>query len=52
MLFAQKLRPSLKALQVTMEYRNVEEYDGDFNAPLPKEDIEKLLAYVNYAPIL
>lgn len=45
MLFAQKLRPSLKALQVTMEYRNVEEYDGDFNSPLPKSDIDKVLAY-------
>lgn len=45
MMFAQKLRVGLKALQVTMEYRNVEEYDGDFNSPLPKQDIEKLIAY-------
>ena len=36
---------SLKALQVTMEYRNVEEYSGDFERPLPKEEIPKLLAY-------
>ena len=39
------MRTSLKALQVTMEYQNVEEYDGDFNRPLPDKDIEKLLAY-------
>ena len=45
MMFAQKLRVGLKSLQVTMEYKNVEEYDGDFNRPLPKEDLDKLLAY-------
>lgn len=45
MRWSQKLRIGLKALQVTMEYRNVEEYKGDFNAPLPKEEIPNLLAY-------
>ena len=45
MKWSQKLRSSLKALQVTMEYHNVEEYDGDFNLPLPKENIQKLLNY-------
>ena len=45
MKWSDKLRPSLKALQVTMNYKNVEEYDGDFNAPLPKEDISKVKAY-------
>lgn len=45
MMFAQKLRPSLKALQVTMEYQNVEEYDGDFQKDLPKSEINKLLSY-------
>lgn len=45
MKWSQKLRTSLKALQVTMEYHNVEEYDGDFDRPLPKEDYEKLAAY-------
>ena len=45
MMFAQKLRPSLKALQVTMEYSNVEEYDGDFQRDLPKSEINKLLDY-------
>ena len=45
MMFAQKLRVGLKSIQVTMEYDNVEEYDGDFNSPLPKSDREKLIAY-------
>ena len=45
MRWSQKLRVGLKALQVTMEYRNVEEYKGDFNVPLPKEEIPNLLAY-------
>lgn len=45
MKWSDKLRPSLKALQVTMNYKNVEEYDGDFDAPLPKEDIPKENAY-------
>lgn len=45
MHFASKLRPSLKALQVTMQYSNVEEYSGDFERPLPKEDFDKCLSY-------
>ena len=45
MKWSQKLRPSLKALQVTMEYHNVEEYSGDFEKSLPKEDIPKLASY-------
>ena len=28
-----------------MQYKNVEEYDGDFNAFLPKDQYEKVLAY-------
>lgn len=28
-----------------MEYHNVEEYDGDFDKPLPEEDYEKLQKY-------
>ena len=27
-----------------MQYKNVEEYDGDFNAFLPKSDYDKVLA--------
>ena len=45
MKWSQKLRPSLKALQVTMEYRNVEEYSGDFNSYLPKDQIDQLIQY-------
>lgn len=45
MRWSQKLRTSLKALQVTMEYKNVEEYSGDFNAPLPKDKINELIKY-------
>jgi hypothetical protein len=28
-----------------MEYKNVEEYSGNFELPLPREDIPKLLLY-------
>lgn len=45
MKWSDKLRPSLKALQVTMLYKNVEEYEGDFNLYLPQKDVEKLIAY-------
>ena len=45
MKWSQKLRTSLKALQVTMQYKNVEEYNGDFDAFLPISDYDKVLAY-------
>lgn len=45
MKWSQKLRPSLKALQVTMEYQNVEEYSGNFEKPLPRSEIENVLLY-------
>lgn len=45
MKWSQKLRVGLKALQVTMQYRNVEEYKGDFERPLPRSEIPSLLAY-------
>lgn len=45
MRWSQKLRPSLKALQVTMEYHNVEEYSGDFMSFLPKDEIENVKLY-------
>lgn len=28
-----------------MLYKNVEEYEGDFNLYLPQKDVEKLIAY-------
>ncbi|MBQ5473320.1 MAG: hypothetical protein IIT65_01185, partial [Lachnospiraceae bacterium] len=45
MLFSQKLRVGLKEMQVTMQYKNVQEYEGDFNKPLPDEEIDNMLAY-------
>ena len=45
MRWSQKLRVSLKALQVTMQYKNVEEYDGDFNSDLPLDQISKVRSY-------
>jgi hypothetical protein len=45
MQFSQKLRVGLKTMQVTMHYKNVQEYAGDFSAPLPKDDIEEMIAY-------
>lgn len=45
MLFSQKLRVGLKEMQVTMKYSNVQEYDGDFEAPIPEENIPKMIQY-------
>ena len=45
MQFSQKLRVGLKTMQVTMHYKNVQEYDGDFNEPLPVNKIDEMIAY-------
>lgn len=45
MLFSQKLRVGLKEMQVTMQYHNVQEYEGDFDTWLPEEEIDKMLSY-------
>lgn len=45
MLFSSKLRVSLKELQVTMKYPNVEEYQGDFNCPVMFNEIDEVLKY-------
>lgn len=45
MMFSNKLRVGLKELQVTMEYKNVQEFDGDFRRPLPVNRIDECLAY-------
>ena len=45
MMFSQKLRVGLKTMQVTMHYRNVQEYDGDFNLPIPKDEIDEMIEY-------
>lgn len=45
MLYSSKLRVGLKELQITMQFHNVEEYDGDFNKPVDKDDVDKVLKY-------
>ena len=45
MLFSSKLRVGLKEMQVTMKFHNVQEYEGDFNLPLPDSEIDTMLAY-------
>lgn len=45
MLFSQKLRVGLKEMQVTMQYHNVQEYEGSFDNWLPDSEIDKMLAY-------
>lgn len=45
MQFSQKLRVGLKTMQVTMHYKNVYEYEGDFNSNLPVEKIDEMIAY-------
>ena len=45
MQFSQKLRVGLKTMQVTMHYKNVYEYEGDFDKPLPKSEIDNMILY-------
>ena len=45
MMFSQKLRVGLKTMQCTMHYRNVQEYDGDFSLPIPKDKIDEMIEY-------
>ena len=45
MLFSQKLRVGLKEMQVTMQYPNVQEYEGNFDDWLPDSEIDKMLQY-------
>lgn len=45
MLFSQKLRVGLKEMEITMQVENVDEYEGDFNKPLPVENIDRMLEY-------
>ena len=45
MLFSQKLRVGLKNMQVTMHYKNVQEYEGDFDRFLPSGEIDKMIDY-------
>ena len=45
MLFSRKQRVGLKSMQMTMHYRNVKEYDGDFNSPIPDSKIDEMISY-------
>lgn len=45
MLFSEKLRCGLKEMQVTMQFHNVQEYEGDFDRWLPVSEIDKVIAY-------
>ena len=45
MLFSSKLRVGLKEMQVTMNYKNVEEYAGDFDQYLPDSEIDDMIQY-------
>ena len=45
MLYSNKLRVSLKELQVTMEYPNVQEFVADWDKPLPLKDFDSMIQY-------
>ena len=45
MMFSSKLRVGLKSMQITMKYKNVQEYDGDFNRYLPSDKIDEMIGY-------
>ena len=45
MLFSSKLRVGLKEMQVTMHYKNVEEYSGDFSQFLPDSERDNKIKY-------
>ena len=42
MLYSQKLRVGLKEMQVTMQFRCVQEYEGDFQSWLPSSEIPNM----------
>lgn len=45
MLFSQKLRVGLKEMQVTMQFHNVQEYEGDFTKPITVDKIDEMIKY-------
>lgn len=45
MLFSSKLRVGLKEMQVTMHYKNVQEFSGDFSRFLPENKIDEMIKY-------
>lgn len=45
MLYSKALRVSLKEMQVTMQYKNVEEFVVDWHQDFPEKDIDRLISY-------
>lgn len=45
MLYSQKLRVGLKEMQVTMQFRTVQEFEGDFKAYLSASEIPNMIKY-------
>lgn len=45
MLYSNKLRVGLKEIQVTMQYRNVQEFVADWQADLPENQIDSMIEY-------
>lgn len=45
MLYSKALRVSLKEMQVTIQYKNVEEFVVDWHQDLPEKDIDRLISY-------
>lgn len=45
MLYSNKLRVGLKEIQVTMQYKNVQEFVYDWSKPLPIEDFDSMIDY-------
>lgn len=45
MMYSKALRVSLKEMQVTMHYRNVEEFQADWLADLPLSRFDELISY-------
>lgn len=45
MQFSSKLRVGLKEMQLTMHYKNVQEFSGDFSSFLPENEIDEMIAY-------
>ena len=45
MLYSKALRVSLKEMQVTMMYKNVQEFNQDWNSNLTENDIDSMIEY-------
>lgn len=45
MLYSKQLRVSLKSMQVTMMYKNVQEFRSDWDLPLETEKIDDMIKY-------